>query len=177
MYGEGKTADNPQDAGALATPFYQNPSMAKSHFDAAMAKLKSFPQADATNMAAIGYCFGGSMALNMARMGEDLKGVISFHGGLAGVPLDKDLLKARVLVLHGNDDKFVSPEEVATFRHQMDSIGANYTFIGYPNATHAFTNPAATANGEKFNIPIAYNAAADTASFEEMKKFFGELFK
>lgn len=177
MYGDGKTADNPQDAGTLATPFYQNPAMAKSHFDAALTKLKSYEQTDDSNIAAIGYCFGGAMVLNMARMGEDLKGVISFHGNLQGVPLNKDLLKAKVLVLHGADDKFVPETEVAQFKHQMDSIGANYKFISYEGSTHAFTNPDATANGEKFGIPIAYNAAADTASFAEMKLFLSELFK
>jgi len=177
LYGNGKTADNPKDAGKLTEPFYQNPEMAKARFDAAMNKLKTYSQADTNNMAAIGYCFGGAMVLNMARMGDDLKGVVSFHGNLVGVPPDKNLLKARILVCHGADDKFVQQTEVDKFKKQMDSIGADYTFKAYPNATHAFTNPASTENGEKFKMPIKYNAAADSASWNDMKDFFARIFK
>lgn len=177
MYGNGKRADNPTDAGNLAMPFYQNPAMAKAHFDAAVNKLKIYPQADTANMAGIGYCFGGGVLLNIARMGEGLKGIVSFHGSLLGTPADKNLLRSKILVLHGEDDKFVPAEEVTGFKKQMDSMGAAYTFKSYAGATHAFTNPDATATGEKFKIPIAYNAAADTASWKEMKMFFTELFK
>ncbi|MES1181619.1 MAG: dienelactone hydrolase family protein, partial [Flavobacterium sp.] len=92
-------------------------------------------------------------------------------------PANKDLLTAKILVLHGADDKFVPETEVAAFKKQMDSIGAAYTFKSYPGATHAFTNPDATAMGKKFELPIAYNAAADTASWKEMRTFFAELFK
>jgi len=94
-----------------------------------------------------------------------------------GTPARKDLMRTKILVCHGNDDKFVTAKDVAAFRKQMDSIGADYTFIGYDGATHAFTNPASTANGKKFNMPIAYNAKADTASWEAMKNFFADLFK
>ncbi|MBK7559891.1 MAG: dienelactone hydrolase family protein [Chitinophagaceae bacterium] len=177
MYGNGKRADNPTDAGNLATPFYQNPVMAKAHFDAAVNKLKEYTQVDTANMAGIGYCFGGGVLLNIARMGEGLKGIVSFHGSLMGTPADKNLLKANILVLHGDDDQFVPATEVAAFKKQMDSIGAAYTFKSYAGATHAFSNPDATAVGEKFKIPIAYNAAADTASWNEMKLFFSGLFK
>lgn len=177
MYGNGKRADNPTDAGNLATPFYQDPVMAKAHFDAAVNKLKEYAEVDTANMAGIGYCFGGGVLLNIARMGEDLKGIVSFHGSLMGTPADKNLLKANILVLHGDDDQFVPATEVAAFKTQMDSIGAAYTFKSYAGATHAFSNPGATAMGEKFKIPIAYNAAADTASWNEMKLFFSGLFK
>ena len=108
-------------------------------------------------MAAIGYCFGGGMALNLARLGEPLNGVVSFHGSLIGVPADKATLKAKILVCHGADDQFVKPEEVAQFKKQMDSVGADYTFKSYIGATHAFSNPNATKMGEQFKIPIAYN--------------------
>jgi dienelactone hydrolase len=177
MYGNGKRADNPTDAGNLAMPFYQDPAMAKAHFDAALNKLKEYPQVDTANIAGIGYCFGGGVLINIARMGENLKGIVSFHGSLLGTPADKNLLKSKILVLHGDDDKFVPQEEVAGFKKQMDSIGASYTFKSYAGATHAFTNPDATAMGQKFSIPIAYNAAADTASWKEMKVFFTALFK
>ena len=177
MYGNGKIADNPDSAKKLALPFYTNPFMAKANFDAALAKLKTYPQADTNNIAAIGYCFGGAQVLNIARLGENLKGVVSFHGNLQGVPLKKDLLKAKVLVCHGEADQFVKPEEVAAFKRQMDSTGSVYTLKTYPGATHAFTNPASTATGLKFKMPIAYNAAADSASWKEMKGFFNDIFK
>lgn len=177
MYGNGKTADNPDSAGAFAGPFYQNPQMAKNRLEAALAKLKSYSQTDSSKLAAIGYCFGGAMVLNTARMGLDVKGVVSFHGNLVGTPLNKDLLKATVLVCHGGADPFVPAAEVATFKQQMDSAGIVYTFKEYANATHAFTNPNATAMGEKFKLPIKYDAAADTASWNDMKEFFTSLFK
>ena len=177
MYGNGRTADNPELAGKLAMPFYQDPVMAKARFDTALNKLKSYKQVDPENIGAIGYCFGGGMLLNFVRMGEPLKGIVNFHGSLLGTTAVKDLLTAKILVLHGNDDKFVPATEVAAFKKQMDSIGAVYTFNSYPGATHAFSNPDATAMGQKFQIPIAYNAAADTASWNQMKTFFSGLFK
>lgn len=177
MYGNGKTADNPDSADKYSKPFYKDPKMAQARFDAALAKVKTYKQTDASNIAAIGYCFGGAQVLNMARLGEDLKGVVSFHGNLVGVPADKDKLKAAVLVCHGGSDPFVPNTEVITFKKQMDSIGANYTFKTYEGAVHAFTNPNATAMGEKFKIPIKYDAAADSASFSDMKSFFGTIFK
>ena len=115
--------------------------------------------------------------VTMARLGEALKGVVSFHGNLVGTPPDKNLLKARILVCHGADDKLVQQREVDQFKKQMDSVGADYTVKVYPNAGHAFTNPAATENGEKFNIPIKYNGAADSASWNDMKEFFGRIFR
>ena len=177
LYGNGKQADNLADADKLARPFYGSPQTAKARFDAALAKLKEYSQVDTSNIAVIGYCFGGSMALNIAKLGENLKGVVSFHGNLAGVPANKDLLKASVLVCHGEADSFVKPEEVAQFKKQMDSIKADFTFKSYPGATHAFTNPEATEKGKKFNIPIAYNAAADSASWNDMKEFFGKVLR
>jgi len=115
--------------------------------------------------------------LNSAKLGSDLKGVVSFHGGLAGVKPDKNLLKAKILVCHGGSDKFVPQHDLDVFKHQLDSVGANYTVKVYPNATHAFTNPEATATGKKFNIPIEYNAEADKNSWNDMKAFFATLFK
>ncbi|MEP6951991.1 MAG: dienelactone hydrolase family protein [Ginsengibacter sp.] len=175
MYGDGKTGEDPKAAQALATPYYKDPTLSKTRLDAAINKLKTFPQTDTSKMAAIGYCYGGFIVLNAAKLGADLKGVVSFHGDLSGVPVNKNLLKAKILVCHGEADQFVNPE-VAGFKKSMDSAGVDYTFKSYPNATHAFTNPAATENGKKFNMPIAYNAAADTASWNDMKAFFAKIF-
>jgi ferredoxin len=115
--------------------------------------------------------------LNIARLGSPLKGVVSFHGNLVGVPANKAKLTANVLVCHGNADPFVPQAEVDLFKKQMDSIGATYTFKGYDSAMHAFTSPGATEMGKKFGIPVAYNAAADSASWNDMKVFFGTIFK
>ena len=175
MYGNGRMGNDPGAAQALAMPYYQQPEMAKKIFDAAVNELKKNANVDQTKMAGIGYCFGGGMLLNFARMGEPLNGVVSFHGSLLGTPANKDLTKGEILVCHGEKDDFVNAE-VAPFKKQMDSIGAKYVFKSYPNATHAFTNPDATEMGKKFNMPIEYNAAADTASWNDMKEFFVRIF-
>ena len=175
MYGDGKTAATPDEAQQFATPYYKNPALAKTRVDAAIAQLKNLPQTDTSKMGAIGYCFGGFVVLNAAKLGANLKGIVTFHGGLTGVKPDKDLLKAKILVCHGGADEFENPH-VEEFKKQMDSIGADYTFKVYPNASHAFSNPDATAIGEKFNMPIRYNEAADTASWNDMKEFFKKLF-
>jgi dienelactone hydrolase len=177
MYGNGRTGEDPQSAQTLAMPFYQNPALTKSRLDAAIAKLKTYPQTDTANMAAIGYCYGGFVVLNAAKLGADLKGVVSFHGNLSGVQPNKDLLKAKIFVAHGGADNFVPQPEVDAFKKSMDSINADYTLKVYPGATHAFTNPNADEKAKKFNMPIKYNAAADSASWNDMKAFFGTIFK
>jgi dienelactone hydrolase len=177
MYGEGKIANDPKAAQAYAMPFYNNPKMGLEKIEAAIAKLKEYQQTDVNKIAAIGYCFGGSMVLNASKMGLDLKGVVSFHGGLATVPADKGVVKGKILVCHGAADKFVSAADINAFRQNLDVVGVPYTFIEYPNATHAFTNPDATANGKKFNMPIAYNEAADKKSWKDMQAFLKEIFK
>ncbi|RYY61994.1 MAG: dienelactone hydrolase family protein [Chitinophagaceae bacterium] len=177
MYGDGKVAATPDSAKAWAGPFYQDPALGKARFDAALEKIKSYPQTETGVIGAIGYCFGGTMVLNAAKLGDDLKGVVSFHGGLAGVQPDKSKLKAEVLVCHGGADPFVPQSDVDQFKKQMDSVGAKYTFKVYEGATHAFSNPDATENGKKFNMPISYNAAADTASWKEMISFFDRVLK
>ena len=177
MFGNGQTASNPEEAQKLATPFYQNPQLTKTRLDAALAKLKSMEQTDTSKTAAIGYCYGGYVVLNAAKLGSDLDGVVSFHGDLSGANPDKNLLKSQILVCHGAADPFVPQPMVDKFKKQMDSVGASYSFIAYPDATHAFTNPDATENGKKFNIPIAYNEAADKKSWEDMKAFLEKIFR
>ncbi len=174
MYGDGKQGTDPKTAQELATPYYKDPSMAKTHIDAAINELKSLPQTDTSKIAAIGYCFGGFIVLNAAKLGSDLKGVVSFHGGLTGAPPQKGM-KTKFLICHGGNDEFENGN-VAEFKKQMDSVGANYTFNIYPNATHAFTNPNATETGIKFNMPIKYNPQADAASWNDMKAFLKGIF-
>ncbi len=177
MFGMGKTAANPKEAQELTTPFYKDPQLAKSRLDAAIEKIKEFPETDPNNIAAIGYCFGGYIVLNAAKLGADLKGVASFHGGMGGAPVVKNLLKAKVLVCYGGEDKFVSVSDVDKFKRQLDSISVNNTFKFYPKATHAFTNPDATKLGKEFNMPIEYNPAADKDSWNELIVFLKSIFK
>lgn len=178
MYGEGRQGNDPAAAQALAMPFYQNPSLALSRLEAAKAKLMSYPQADANRLAAIGYCFGGSMALNAAALGmADLKGVVSFHGGLGGLAAPKAGNNCQVLVCHGLSDSFISAEEIASFKSNYDRVKMDYQFLEYPDATHAFTNPEATANGKAFGLPIAYNEAADKKSWQDMQAFLARVLK
>lgn len=171
MYGDGKLATDPEQAGQLSGEVYKDMQTLKTRLEAAEEKLKTYSETDADNIAAIGYCFGGSVVLNAAKLGMDFKGVVSFHGNLAGVGADKNLLKADMLICHGADDKFISTEEIDTFKNELDSINAEYSFKVYPGATHAFTNPAATELGKKFKLPIAYNKPADTKSWDDMKDF------
>jgi dienelactone hydrolase len=175
MFGDGKTAPDPKTAMALTGPFYKDPTMAKTILDAAINKLKTYPETDTSKMAAIGYCFGGYVVLNAVKLGADLEGAVTFHGDLSGVAPNKDIIKAKILVCHGDSDQFVNPE-VAGFKKAMDSAGVDYTFKTYSNATHAFTNPASDENSKKFNMPIKYNTAADTASWNDMKEFFRKIF-
>ena len=175
MFGDGKTAANPTEAQALTAPYYSDPELSKANLDAAISKIKEFKQTDPKNIYAIGYCFGGAVVLNAASFGTDFKAIASFHGGLKGVPVNKNLLKTKILICHGAIDKFVPESDVNNFKHQMDSIGADYKVIVYPNATHAFTNPASDENGKKFNLPLKYNPEADKKSWNDMKMFFAKI--
>lgn len=178
MYGDGRQATNPTDAGALSSEVMKNFDTAKVRFSAAEDFLKKQPTVDIGRIAAIGYCFGGGVLLNIARQGTDLKDIVSFHGSLSAVkPAVPGTIKTKLLVLHGGDDKFVSAQQVEAFKQEMATAGADYKFVTYAGATHAFSNPDATVLGKKFKIPIAYNAKADKESWVEMKKFFDETLK
>lgn len=177
MYGEGKMADHPDEAGKFAAEVSKNMAMAKARFEAGMQLLRKHETVDANKIAAFGYCFGGSVVLNMARIGEDLKGVASFHGGLdTDHPAKPGTIKARIISFSGDADPMIGPDKVAAFKKEMESAGANYRIVTYPGAKHAFTNPAADELGKKFHIPLAYNAAADKDSWEQAKAFLHEIF-
>jgi dienelactone hydrolase len=177
IFGNGKLAANPKEAMDLTGPLYKNPKLSTGRIEAALAKAKTYSQADSTKTASIGYCFGGTMVLNAAKLGAPFNAVVSFHGGLAGVTPKKNTIKAKILVCNGGADSFIPPQDVATFKKQLDSVGASYTFIEYPNATHAFTNPASDENAKKFKMPIAYNPEADKKSWNDMQDFFHSVFK
>lgn len=171
MYGKGKIADNPKDAQAFATPFYKDADFSYERFMAGYNQALKIQGVDASRMIAIGYCFGGSVVLNAAKKGAPVDAVVSFHGGLAGIPVDKAKLKAAVLVCNGAADSFVPEEEIKEFKKQMTEAGADMTFINYPEATHAFTNPHSTEVGKKFSMPISYNEAADKQSWIDFNEF------
>ena len=178
MYGDGKQAMHPDDAGRFSSELMKNFDVGKARFMAAMDFLRQQPTVDPTRIAAIGYCFGGGVVLNMARQGVDLKGVASFHGGLTPVkPAQSGAVKAKILVLNGADDKFIPPEQIEAFKQEMKTAGADFKLISYPGAVHSFTNPEADEFGKKFKMAIGYNADADRKSWNELKKFLNEIFK
>jgi dienelactone hydrolase len=174
MYGDGKSTEHPKEAGEMSAAVRKDPEGAAKRFEAAMAVLKSEPSVDPERLAAIGYCFGGAVVLEMARRDLPLKGVVSFHGALnAAKEPAKTPTLPKILVLHGADDSMISPEVVASFQREMTEAGADWTMVFYGGAKHSFTNPDA----DKFGIPgLAYNAAADRRSWQAMKDFFGEIF-
>lgn len=178
MYGDGKQAHHPDDAGKFASEVSKNAVLAKARFDAALKLIMKQKTVDAGNIAAIGYCFGGSVVLNMARMGEPLKAVVSFHGGLATEsPAEAGKVKARVASFTGEDDPMIPAAQVAAFRQEMDKANVTYKVVTYPGAKHAFTNPDADKYGQEFKLPLAYNAAADKASWDEGLAFLADAFK
>jgi dienelactone hydrolase len=178
MYGDGKIADNPTDAQKYAGESMKDFSLLKEKFSAVIDLLKKNELVDPNKIAAIGYCYGGGVVLNMARAGVDLRGVVSFHGNLTAVePAQKGKVKAKVLVCNGRDDKFISDENINNFKNEMKSAGVDFTFKSYRGALHAFSNPAATELGKKFNMPIAYNERADKKSWAEMQKFLKAALK
>jgi dienelactone hydrolase len=177
MYGDGKVADNPGDAQKLAGESMKDLSMLKAKFVAAIELLKKNEHVDSTRIAAIGYCYGGGVVLNMARAGINLKGVVSFHGSLATTtPAEKGNVKAKILVCNGGADKFISESDIKNFKQEMKAAGADFKFLSYQGALHAFTNPGATELGKKFNMPIAYNESGDKKSWKEMQIFFKRIF-
>jgi len=176
MYGDGKQADHPDDAGKFAMSVMTNLPEATARFNAAMALLKSHPSVDGEKIGAIGYCFGGSVVLTMANSGQDLDAVAAFHSGVQLPVMPNDQLKAKVLVCNGADDPFISPESITAFKTAMDSIGADYDYISYPGAKHGFTSKGADANGEKFGLPLAYDANADEKSWASLQELFAEAF-
>jgi len=177
MYGDGKVADHPDDAGKFASEVSSNMEAAEARFRAAMDLLKQQPNVDGERIAAIGYCFGGGVVLEMARRGVDLDAVASFHGSLGTAnPAKPGEVKARVAVFNGADDPFVKPEQIEAFKTEMDGAKVDYIFVNYPGVIHSFTNTGATANGEKFGLPLKYDAEADKDSWARMQELFDEVF-
>jgi dienelactone hydrolase len=178
MYGDGKQAHHPEEAGQFAAEVQKNKDVGEKRFMAALDLLRRQDTVDPDHIAAIGYCFGGGVVLHMARAGVDLDGVVSFHGALStDTPAKPGGVKAKVLVLHGADDPFVPPEQVKQFKEEMDAAGVGYRFVAYPGVMHGFTNPDADGYGKTFHLPLKYDAEADKRSWSEMRTFFTFLFQ
>jgi dienelactone hydrolase len=179
MYGDAKTADNPKDAGALAGSVMKDSKVMESRFNAAKAALVKHASVNPQRIGAVGFCFGGAVVLNMARTGADLQAVAGFHAslGLNTPQPAPGTIKAKILVLNGADDPFIKREQYDTFKKELDAAKADYKVIEYPGAVHAFTNPEATALGEKFKLPLKYDAKVDAEAKAEARKLFDAALK
>ncbi|OGS90902.1 MAG: dienelactone hydrolase [Gallionellales bacterium GWA2_60_18] len=177
MYGDGKQANHPDEAGKFAAEVSKNLPMAERRFEAGMKLLRKQQTVDGKNLAAIGYCFGGGVVLHMARTGANLKGVASFHGALStDTPAQPGKVKARVVSFTGEDDAMIGADKVAAFKQEMDNARADYRVVTYPGVKHSFTNPDADELGRKFNLPLAYDATADKDSWQQTAVFLREVF-
>jgi len=170
MYGDAQMTDDPQQAGKWAGAVKGDRALMRARAQAAVDVLKGQPNVNADRMAAIGYCFGGTCALELAMSGANLAHVVSFHGGLDFPDIaDVKNIKARVLICNGADDTFVTPEQIGAMASALSGNRVTWRFANYPGAVHAFTNKDADRHGIK---GIAYNAEADRKSWEDMTRFF-----
>ncbi len=177
MFGDGRIAQHPADAGKFATEAMKNKAIGEARFNAALEFIKKQSEVDPTRIAALGYCFGGGVVLHMARQGANLKGVVSYHGSLATeTPALPGKVKAKVLVFNGEEDKMIPPQQVASFKNEMTAAGAVFRYVGYPGVKHSFTNPDADAFAKKFDLPLAYDKKADEDSWMQSLVFFKEIF-
>ena len=179
LYGEGRVADTAAEATESMQKLLSDMNKALSLLKYFLNHLKK--HANTNQTASMGYCMGGTLSLHLARVGADdpgidIQGVVSIHGNLEPRHAVSGKIKAEILILNGADDPFVPMEQIENFKKEMERASANYRLINYPGALHGFTNPQATENGKKFNIPLAYNETADKASVKETVKFFKNLF-
>lgn len=174
IYGKGIRPKDGNEAMALVTKYKNDRPLLRRRTELALKELSKHKTVNGTKLAAMGYCFGGTAALELGRTGADLKGIVSFHGGLdTPNPQDGKNIKGRVLVLHGADDPYVKPEEVKAFENEMRAGKVDWELTMYSNAVHAFTIPDAGNDNSK---GAAYNAQADKRSWQAMKTFFSEIF-
>jgi dienelactone hydrolase len=174
MYGKGVLAKDAKEAAQKSDVFKKDRSLMRARAAAGLDVLRKQERVDPKKVAAIGYCFGGTTALELARGGADLAGVVSFHGALdTPNPADAKNIKGKVLALHGADDPFVPLDQVNAFEKEMRDANVDWQLVKYGGAVHSFTNPGA---GDNVKQGAAYNKAADERSWQAMKDFFNELF-
>ena len=175
MYGKGILAKDHEEAGKLSGVFRNDRQLTRRRAKAGLEVLRKHPLTDANRLAAIGYCFGGMTVLELARSGEPLRGIVTFHGALSTPhPEDAQHITGKVLILHGANDTFVGPDEVAAFEAEMKAAGVDYRLVQYPGAVHSFTVPEA---GDDPSKGMAYNPDADRQSWDAMQKFLVEVFR
>ncbi len=173
-YGDGAIAKDLNEAMKLATPLFADPAKLRARAHAALNTLATHPQVDASRLASIGYCMGGTIALELARDGAPLRGIVSFHGGLQTQrPAAAGQVKAKILVCTGNDDPFVPAEQIKGLIEEMTTAGADWQLINYGGTVHSFTNPDADSLG---NPALKYNKLSDERSWKAMTLFFDEIF-
>jgi dienelactone hydrolase len=177
MYGGGATAEHPQEAMGFSSAVMQNMPESKARFEAAYKTLAAHPMVEQGSISAVGYCFGGSVAMTMANTGMELDGVAAFHSGVNLPNAPGADLKASMLVQNGGADPMITAEDAERFKQAMDSAGGKLEYISYPGVLHAYTNPEADALGEKYELPLKYNAEADSASWDKMKAFLAALYR
>ena len=174
IYGKGVRPKNRDEAAAQAGKYKTDRALLRARVNAALAELAKDPHVDATKLAAIGYCFGGTTVLELGRSGATVAGVVSFHGGLdSPTPADGKKIKARLLVLHGAADPFEKPADFAAFQQELADAKVDWQLVEYGGAVHCFTDP--TAGGDA-STGCAYDAKADARSWQAMRAFFDELF-
>jgi dienelactone hydrolase len=175
IYGKGKRTSSAEEAQHLAGVFWQDQPLLRARAQAGLEVLRSQELVDTAKVAAVGYCFGGTTVLELARANAPVNGVVSFHGGLkTAKPEETRGINPKVLVLQGADDPFVTQDDVLAFQEEMRRAGADWQMIIYGGAQHSFTNPSADGKALKGAL---YNEAADRRSWEHMKLFFAELFR
>ncbi len=174
IYGKGVRPANAEQAAKTAAIFKGDRPLTRARVVAALDVLRADPLVDPKRIAAIGYCFGGMVVLELARSGADVAGVVTFHGSLdTPTPADAKNIRGKVLALQGADDPFVGPKDVAAFEQEMRAGHVDWELVQYGNAVHAFTNPAA---GHDNSRGVAYNPEADRRSWQAMRDFFAEIF-
>lgn len=175
IYGKGVRPQSTEEAGKVSGSYKSNPDVLRARIKAGLETLKKQKGVDTSKIAAIGYCFGGTTVLELARSGADVKGVVSFHGDLASQDRARSAgaIKAHVLVLHGVDDPYVKKADIDGFVDEMQRTKAEWQMTGYGNAVHGFTNPHGGSDNSK---GYAYNELADKRSWAAMQAFFKEIF-
>ncbi len=179
MYGGGKQANNSEEAAALAMEVSENRDIRNERFMAAVNFLKQQESVDPERIAAIGYSFGGNVVLQSALEGADLKGAVSFHGGvILKMPSGPVTVKAKMLLLKGEKDWYITPQMLVQFKNDMKKIKADYKIISYKDAEHGYSNPESAALAEKFKgMHIKYNEEADKKSWADMQEFLRVVFR